>query len=266
MQRTGGDANGFSMPWQSQVFEWSLPTTNADLTGSLSINRTGAGLTYAGFESHAQTLLAYGAVAKQYDWAPNEAGFPGMGIAALHFISEGENSYRGVIDDSPPLTSSTTTYQFTFASGHGAPASTVISLFDPGLAETNGPTITRGPMSYQFTATLNGAPVSTSDWTLHVVDPYSPTGNSDTTHIWNNVLGMLEVNSYTNALGADFPDNIAFVQTGASSFDSLTISIDSLASELIGIGLTSPFTIVPEPSVLLLSILSLGSIILNRRR
>lgn len=223
-------------------------------------------MTFAGFESHAQTLLAHGTILQDYNSLSTQLGLGELGLSALHFISEGENSFRGLIDDSPPLTSSVTTYHFSFSEGQSAPLATVISLFDPGVFETNGPNSSRGPLSYTFAATFEGEAVSTSDWTLQVADPYSPLGNSDTTHHWDREQGILHINNYTNSLEANFPDNIAFVQTGHQSFDSLTIEVQSLASELVAIGITSPLVPVPEPSSTMLLFLSGASFLLRRNR
>jgi hypothetical protein len=108
-----------------------------------------------------------------------------------------------------------------------------------------GSSTSRGPQTYSFEAKLDEQAVSTEDWTVFIEDPYSPIANSDTTHSWDNGNGILSVNNYTDSLGANFPDNIVLLQTGSASFDSLTITVESLASELVGIGITGPFQ--PRP-------------------
>ena len=266
MRRTDGDANGFAQPWQSRDFEWALAAGQSDLTGTLSINRTGSGLAYSGFESHAQTLLAYDKPLTAYDNALRDATLRQVGLSSLHFVSEGENPSRGSIDDSPPLTTSTTTYQFDFTTGQTSQEQSLISIFDPGMYETSASVTSRGPTTYSIAASLNGGAIALTDWSLALLDPYTPTANSTTTHAWDSATGRLLVNNYSNDLGTNFPDTLAFLQTGETRFDQLTVTVESLASELVGIGIIGPIQPVPEPSGFLLTSMSLGLLVRHRKR
>lgn len=262
MTAIGGTA-GFSQPWESRSFAWELGLTESTLTGSLSIRRTGGGLSYAGHETHAQSLAAYQRPLDAYD--ENRAPFTELGLATPHFVSEGENPARGAaIDDSPALTRSLTTFHFEFSPGSESLMESLISLFDPGAAETQGPETFRGPTTYTFSASRDGAAVSTADWSLHVLAPYHAGGPYETTHAWDAAAGTLSVNNYTDTVAANFPDTLAYLTTGTSRFDSLTIEVEGLASELVGIGFASPLTPIPEPrgTYWLLALLGL----LKRRR
>jgi DNA-binding CsgD family transcriptional regulator len=95
-------------------------------------------------------------------------------------------------------------------------ASDVI-LFDVGGRAQAGAQIWDGPFTGTFSASLNGVPVSTSNWGFNAFDVITPI--DPVSFSWNSPTGQFQVDHYFNS--------IAGILSTESAFDTLTLTYNT---------------------------------------
>ena len=229
VQRTGGDPVGTYADGVTADFAWSWNPGGLPVTGHFTRTRVGAGTTYAGSQSAADTILAHRPAAPEFDHSPFAVSVGGVN-GIYQFVNGGDTTPPA--GTNPPGTS-TTVATLTFDGATSSPPHTLIELFDAG-GSVNG---VDGPFACTFTATLNGQPVDTSQWTLDVEYPYASTTGAVTTGItWDGKT--VSVPHYLDgaATGGNFPDTIVFLDTGATTFDSVTATAVGLDIDTFALG------------------------------
>ena len=245
VQRTGGDPVGTYADGATADFVWSWNPGGPAITGHYTSTRAGSGPTFAGSQSAAATILAHRASAPEFDHSPFAVSVGGVN-GIFQFVNGG--------DPQPPAEGvapgvSTVVTTLTFDGAVSSPANTLIELFDPGSSVNN----VDGPFNCTFTATFHGQPVDTSQWTLDVEYPYTSTNGVVTTGItWDG--RTVTVPHYLDGAptGGNFPDTLVFLNTGATTFDTVTATAVGLNVDTFALGFgadTAAVGVVPAGSL-----------------
>ena len=114
-----------------------------------------------------------------------------------------------------------------------APAGTPFLLWAPG-AGANGDT---GPFAFNFSASLNGATVSTAGWTFSVVNPFGATPAAS--YSTNAATGQVAIRNFNESL---FPDAV-IVATPNTEVDTLQVAASTIPFDFWGLAFpTAPVT------------------------
>jgi len=238
---SSGDSPGLYADGEEVNFGWEWILGAETIAGTGSILRTGAGTHYFGAETIRQTILAEpGFIAPEFDLSPFAVSVGGV-TGIYNFASGGE--IGRALNDAPAAGISTTVFQFVFSPGRSSPPNTLIELFDPGAGEAG----VSGPFTYDFTASLAGIPIDTSLWSVQIIDPYSPAGNSTTGITWNG--NSIIVPSFLNGAfsGQNYPDTLVFLDTKTATFDNLMVKARGLNVDNFSIGFGANAGAQPVP-------------------
>ncbi|WP_320425129.1 prealbumin-like fold domain-containing protein [Roseateles agri] len=238
-----GGAPGLTNDGQTRTLTWLWAPGGASISGRVDITRTGAGVHYVLAESQLATIRAFVPGAGEYDNSPYALSLGGAS-GIKQFGSEGELGRAP--NDVPGGTFSTTVIDFRFDGTVSAPNHTILTLFDPGTAESSDDRSQYfdGPAVYRFTAFNKGVPVDTSSWTVNVVDPYLP-AVTPANWSWDAASGTYRLEHYPSASvqsdfsDYNFPDTLVFIDTNNTTFDRVVLTVNGLAFDTMALGIGS---------------------------
>jgi hypothetical protein len=239
----GGDTADIYGEGSPRNFAWQWLPGQKLITGTGSIARVGAGLVGAGAEYDVDFVSAG-------EYAMNSKSFAYGGIDNDYaFFSEGEVYARGgpggTIDDVPDNQHSTASITLRFDDGFSSPFGTIINLVDPGA----GNSANDKPFIYAFIASLHGAKIDTSGWQLFAENPYDPSQSTAGIFIWDSQNATLTYPD-DSAASSFHPGWMVYIDTGYTTFDSLTLAADGFATDTFAVGLAANTASVPEPGTL----------------